>query len=132
MKILIIDDSAFSRELIFKELVALGFNEKEIYQADSGAAAIRKINSDSFDLFLVDLVMPGIDGIRVVKEIRDGQPDARVVVCSGQLCQEALQTLVGMGVHDFLGKPFTQERFRQAIVQNIASVFAGRRTAPLV
>ena len=51
MKILIIDDSAFSRELIFKELVALGFNEKEIDQADSGSAVIRKINADSFDLF---------------------------------------------------------------------------------
>ena len=127
MKILIINDSAFSRELIFQELVALGFNEKEIDQADSGSAAIRKINADSFDLFLVDLVMPGIDGIRVVKEIREGQPDARIVVCSGQLSQEALQTLVAMGVHDFLGKPFTQERFRQAIVQNIASVYDGSR-----
>jgi len=124
MKILIVDDSAFARELIRKELLGMGFGEKEIAIADSGAAAIRKINVEAYDLFLVDLVMPGIDGVRVAKEVRQGQPNARVVICSGQLNPETRQMLSLMGVHDFLEKPFTQEQFRQAIVQNVASVYA--------
>ena len=123
MKILVVDDSTFARELIYKELVALGFEAKEIDVVDSGAAAIRKINSESYDIFLVDLVMPGIDGFRVIKEIRERHPKARIVVCSGQLSQEAIQSMLLQGVHDFIGKPFTQERFRQAIVQNVASVY---------
>ena len=123
MKILVVDDSTFARELIYKELVALGFDAKEIDVADSGAAAIRKINSESYDIFLVDLVMPGVDGFRVIKEIRERHPSARIVVCSGQLNQEVIQSMLLQGVHDFIGKPFTQERFRQAIVQNVASVY---------
>ena len=124
MKILVVDDSAFSRQLILTELIELGFTEKEIDLADSGAAALRKINSGSYDMFLVDLVMPGIDGIRVVQEIRQEHPNSRIVICSGQLSLEALQALMLMGVHDFLGKPFTRDRFRQSIVQNVASVYA--------
>lgn len=129
MKILIIDDSGVTRELIYNELVSLGFDGADIDQADNGATAIRKISDDAYDLFLVDLVMPGIDGVRVVKEIKDRRPQARIVVCSGCINKEAMEMLMLIGVHDFLGKPFTKERFRQAVVRNVASLYSARTTA---
>ena len=88
-KILAIDDNK-DNLTILKALIQDAFLESVFYPALNGKKGIEMAMEFDPDVILLDIVMPGIDGIRVVKEIRDGQPDARVVVCSGQLCQDCL------------------------------------------
>lgn len=58
VRILVLEDSAFMRGHIIKELKDIGFSDSQIHQANGGAVAIQKISEQSFDLFLLDIVMP--------------------------------------------------------------------------
>ena len=71
------EDSDSMRHIIVKNLIATGLREDEIVESNNGADAIAKINSEVFELLVLDIIMDGIDGIEVFKEARIIQPKAR-------------------------------------------------------
>jgi two-component system chemotaxis response regulator CheY len=119
VQILVLDDSTFMRGLLRKELMALGIKENQINDVSTGADALLKINSQTFDLCLLDIVMPGIDGIAVLKELKKVQPKAKVVMCSSHSSTDTIQELMDMGIDDFLIKPFDVGVFKEAILRNL-------------
>jgi two-component system chemotaxis response regulator CheY len=119
IQILIVDDSGFSRLLINKEIMEMGIENCLIQQSGSGADAFRKIKSQPFDLFILDIVMEGIDGIDVLKEVRKNQPTAKVIMCSGTHSDEIIKELIELGIDEFIVKPYKSEVFKKAVCRTL-------------
>lgn len=117
-QILVVDDSAFSRSLIVRELFNIGFGESQVHQADSGETALEKIREKAFDLFIIDIVMKDVDGIAVLEEVKRMQPAAKIIMCSSWNSEEAIRTSVAAGIDAFVVKPHTSEVF-QKVLQRI-------------
>ena len=119
VRVLIVDDSGFSRNLINKELNEIGIENDQIKQSPNGADAISKIKSEPFDLFILDIIMAGIDGIGVLKEVKQNQPNAKVIMCSGSNSDEIIKEVVGLGIDAFLVKPYQSETFKTALCRTV-------------
>ena len=115
VQVLIVDDSGFSRNLINRELNEIGISNEQIQQSPSGADAISKIEFQQFDLFILDIIMAGIDGIGVLKEVRKQQPNAKVIMCSGSNSEEIINEVIALGIDAFLVKPYQSETFKKAL-----------------
>ena len=104
-KILIVDDDAGVRESL-EELLRL-----EDYQADSsgsGEDALEAL-SEGFDLVLLDIKMPGIDGVEVMHEIRKYYPDTRIIIITGYGSLESAIDAIRSGAQDYMLKPYTAD-----------------------
>ena len=120
LQVLIVDDSGFSRNMMTKALLELGFESSQIRQASSGDEALVTMESKRFDLFFLDIVMSGIDGIAVLKEVKKQQPAAKVIMCSGSSSPDLIKDLIAMGIDGFVVKPFKVEDFVRAVCSNIS------------
>jgi DNA-binding response OmpR family regulator len=78
----------------------------EVELAESGSAALERAGARGFDLFLLELGLPDVDGLDMLRELRDRQPDMHVIVVSDRDdCATRVRCLDG-GACDFVGKPF--------------------------
>ena len=114
-QILIVDDSGFSRAMMVRELNGLGIDNSQIKQAGSGDEALTMLEEQSFDLFILDIVMTGIDGIAVLKAVKQKQPDARIIMCSGSSSPELVKESILLGTDAFVVKPYKTEDFIRAV-----------------
>ncbi len=112
--VLVVDDSSFSRGLIQKTLHGLGIANQQIEQAGSGEEALEKMQETKFDLFVLDIVMSGIDGIAVLREVKNTQSAAKVIMCSGSNANEMVDELIELGIDAFISKPFKATIFKNA------------------
>ena len=104
MKLLLIDDDAFLRDMYAMKFKQEGF---EVSVADSGAVALRLIERDpTFDAILLDMIMPGMSGVDLIKEIKSHFPDmdALCVVLSNQGQEEDIQEANAAGADGYIIK----------------------------
>ncbi len=104
--ILIIEDKESMRKMLCKTL------EQEGYEVDSfgeGQEALDKVKEKQFDLVLTDLKLPNSDGIEVLKNIKDIDPDISVIVMTAFGTIETAVQAMKLGAFDFLAKPFDTE-----------------------
>ena len=80
VRVLIIDDQAHVRAAISLTLQAKGY---ETVGANSGATGLREFDHSKFDLAIIDIYMPGIDGVKVIKMLRQRAADLPIVAISG-------------------------------------------------
>ena len=115
-RILIVDDDHELRETI-KEVI-----EQENFQATTAQnadEALALVQHDSFDLIILDMVMPGTDGMNAIPLLRRYSPGSRIVVITAfSTVQNAVQAL-RQGAHDYLSKPFTIETLLATIGKNL-------------
>ncbi len=104
-KILLVDDEKGVIEVCFEMLEALGY---EVEIASSGIEAIKIMDKDEdkIDLVILDMVMPGMNGLETYDVIRKIRPDIRVLVSSGYSKEEELKEMIKKGCDDFILKPF--------------------------
>lgn len=119
VQILIVDDSGFSRAMMVKELNGLGFDNSQIKQAGSGDEALTMLAEQPFDLFILDIVMTGIDGIAVLKAVKQKQPTAKIIMCSGSSSPELVKESILLGTDAFVVKPYKAEDFVRAVCSNL-------------
>jgi two-component system chemotaxis response regulator CheY len=112
-KILIVDDAAFMRMMIRENLKKAGYSE--FSEAGNGNEAIEKYAELKPDLVLLDITMPEKDGLSALQEIRAGDPDAKVVMCSAMGQENMVIEAVKLGALDFIVKPFKPERLLQTV-----------------
>ncbi|MDL4840073.1 response regulator [Aquibacillus rhizosphaerae] len=112
-KILIVDDAAFMRMMIKDILSKNGFDV--VGEAQDGAQAVEKFNELSPDLVTMDITMPEMDGITALKEIKKGNPDAKIIMCSAMGQQAMVIDAIQAGAKDFIVKPFQADRVIEAI-----------------
>ena len=112
LRTLIVDDEPIARQVLREELDS--FDDVEIIgEADNGAAALEKISADHPDLVLLDLQMPTMGGLDVVRNLRRGTHIPVVVIVTAY-DQYALQAFEA-GAIDYLLKPVGGERLAQAV-----------------
>jgi two-component system chemotaxis response regulator CheY len=112
-KILIVDDAAFMRMMVKDNLKKSGFSE--FAEAGNGDEAIEQYQKESPDLVLLDITMPVKDGISALQEIREKDPDAKVVMCSAMGQESMVIEAIKLGALDFIVKPFKPERLLQTV-----------------
>ncbi len=105
-KILVVEDSDTTRKLIAKILTQLGY---AVVEAEDGLAAFARLNEESPDLMLLDIVMPGIDGYKVLSMVRKHEKFRNLPVIMMTSKVSLLDRLRGKmdGSIEYLAKPFT-------------------------
>jgi ActR/RegA family two-component response regulator len=83
--------------------------------ADTGGLALEAFRQKRFDLLVADLRLPDIDGMEVIKQIKEKRPDTEVIVITGYGTTATAVTAMKLGVHDFLPKPFTEDQIKTAV-----------------
>ncbi len=101
-KILIVDDEATTR-LSLAEILQLEAYRVTI--AESGEKALEFLEDEAFDLMLLDIKMPGIDGVEVLKRAGQILPDCKVILLTAHGSLESAIEAVRQGAHDYLLKP---------------------------
>ena len=106
-RILIIDDEASIRESLAGILSDEGF---EPHYAESAEQGLSTLESAKFDLVLLDIWMPGMDGMEALKKIKELYPHLPVIMISGHGSIETAVQATKMGAYDFIEKPPSYEK----------------------
>jgi ActR/RegA family two-component response regulator len=83
--------------------------------ADTGELALQAFREKRFDLLVADLRLPDIDGMEIVRQVRENKPEIEVIVITGYGTTARAVEAMKLGVHDFLPKPFTEDQIKTAI-----------------
>jgi len=116
--ILAVDDNRMGLLKLARTLEAGGHN---VSKADGGRAALDMLGSEAFDLVLLDILMPEVDGFQVLREMKDDAKlrDIPVIVISGLEDMESVDKCLAAGADDFLSKPVEpavlQDRIRKIL-----------------
>ena len=112
-RVLIVDDAAFMRMMIKDILQKNGF--EVIGEASNGIEAVDLYKKEKPDVVTMDITMPDKDGIEAVKEIKNFDPTAKVIMCSAMGQQSMVMDAIKSGAKDFIVKPFQADRVLEAI-----------------
>jgi two-component system chemotaxis response regulator CheY len=110
--ILVVDDAAFMRMMIRDILAKEGYT---IHEAVNGRDAIEKYDELRPDLVTMDITMPEMNGLEALKEIRDKDGDARVLMVSAMGQQKMIVEALEAGAMDFLVKPFQPTKVLETV-----------------
>jgi DNA-binding response OmpR family regulator len=112
MKLLIVDDEKNIRLTLTQTLESA---EMEIDSAVNGEEALQKMESQDFRIILLDLKMPGMDGMEVLKKINETRPDIRVIIITAHGTIDSAVEAMKLGAVDFIQKPFAPEEIRSMV-----------------
>jgi DNA-binding NtrC family response regulator len=101
-KVLLVDDDSEFVETLSDRMTARGL---DVDTATSGPEAIAKVEEGSYDAIVVDLMMPGMDGIETLKQMLKVNPDLQIILLTGHATVEKGVQAVKIGASDFLEKP---------------------------
>jgi DNA-binding NtrC family response regulator len=110
--ILVIDDEEIVRISCRRALVPEGFN---VEVARDGLEGLRLLKEKPYDLILIDLKMPNMDGMEVLENILAMRPDAKVIIITGYSAVETAVKAIKMGAFNYLEKPFTPDSLLEAV-----------------
>jgi DNA-binding response OmpR family regulator len=109
--VLVIDDEVAVNNNIRKILAKKSY---QVDQASSKEEALAKIQANTYGLVLLDLRMPGVNGLELLAAVKSSQPEARVIIVTGYASIETAKEAARMGAVDYLAKPFTPAEIRNA------------------
>lgn len=112
-RILIVDDAAFMRMMIKDILDKNGFDV--VGEAQDGKEAVEKFKELTPDLVTMDITMPEKDGVTALKEIKEIDSGAKIIMCSAMGQQAMVIDAIQAGAKDFIVKPFQADRVIEAI-----------------
>ncbi|HTS17903.1 MAG TPA: sigma-54 dependent transcriptional regulator [Verrucomicrobiae bacterium] len=111
-KVLIIDDEKLVRWSLQQKLSKGGY---EVESAPTGEEGLTLIREDGYDLVLLDLRLPGMDGVNVLQEIRKLEKEVGVIMLTAETSISRAVECVRLGAHNYLCKPFDFEEVRVAL-----------------
>jgi DNA-binding NtrC family response regulator len=101
-KVLLVDDEELFLTTLAERLEVRGM---QVTMATTGVDAVSTVDNQDFDLVVLDLSMPGIDGLETLKRIKAKQPDAEVIMLTGEGSIRTSIEAMKLGAEDFLQKP---------------------------
>ncbi len=104
--VLVVDDEDSLRLLLLRALKRAGYACKD---AQSAEQALEFLKSDSFDLVISDIVMPGMDGLELLRRLKTDSPEMDVVLMTGYGSEYSYVDIMNAGASDYLTKPFNLE-----------------------
>lgn len=111
LKILVVDDEPIIRISAERVLQAEGYI---VESAENGREAMLMTGQNHYDLLLTDIRMPEMDGINLIRLMRQSQPATGIVVITGYPSQETIEEALDLGIVDYVPKPFTPEVLKDA------------------
>ena len=127
-KVLVVDDEEIVRESLGGWLAKDGF---DVTSAPDGRTAVEHFKSAKWNVVLVDLKMPGMDGLQVLEEARKLQPDAAVILMTAYATVDTAVTAMKLGAFDYLVKPFDPEELSILMQKVVAQQSLVRENAVL-
>lgn len=112
--VLVVDDEKNIRMTLSLTLESMGFR---IQTAVNGEEALEKLASNGFWLILLDLKMPGMDGIEVLRHVKKKYSKIRVIIITAHGTIESAVEAMKLGAVDFIQKPFTATEIRELVNQ---------------
>jgi DNA-binding NtrC family response regulator len=110
--ILVIDDEESMRAGCMQTLAENGYRVQAV---ENGHMGLEKASRESFDVILLDLRMPGISGMEVLKKLKENDPDCFVIVITAYGTIDSAVEAMKQGAYDFLTKPFTPEALNSIV-----------------
>ncbi|MFC1744187.1 response regulator transcription factor [Candidatus Riflebacteria bacterium] len=113
LNVLIVDDSRFARRKLSSTLKKFGISK--LQEAENGEIAIEKINEGGFDVVFLDINMPVLSGIDVVKYVKENNVSIEVFMCSSLDTEDNIDEIKNLGVEHFIYKPFSNEKVEETL-----------------
>ncbi|MDA8137547.1 MAG: response regulator [Desulfobacteraceae bacterium] len=119
-RVLLIEDEDLVRQVNHTILTRLGYT---VIAAATGKEAIQKIRDPKclFDVILLDIKLPDMDGLTIYPIARTHRPEAKVIVCSGYALDGPTQALMDVGADGFIQKPFSVERLAEKLNEALSA-----------
>lgn len=118
-KVLLVDDEIDFLEIMSERMKARGI---DVVTCTSAEDALKMIKSEAFDAVILDFMMPGMDGMHALKEIKASRPESQIILLTGHATVEKGVEAMKLGATDFLEKPADLE----ALAGKIKSASARR------
>lgn len=114
--VLVVDDEGANRYSVSKTLQRVGYMVSE---AGSGEEALEAMRNQEYDVVLTDIRMEGIDGVELLRRIKEQSPDAIVILMTGYASLGTAVEALRLGAHDYLIKPSSSQDIRQSVSRGI-------------
>ncbi len=112
IKLLVVEDEDSLRTLLKSELETYGF---AVDDADGGSSAMKSLNSTHYDVVILDIRMPDIDGLEVLRNIRQENLAEKVIMLTGVNELKIARDSLELGANDFLTKPYEFKKLLECI-----------------
>jgi two-component system response regulator PilR (NtrC family) len=116
MRVLILEDEGSLREILSFILEDFGY---KVDEAETLKEAIKKIESEEYELALIDLRLPDGSGMELVKELKRKSPETEVIIITAYASTETIKEAFELGVYDYVEKPFNLEELK-LIIRNVS------------
>jgi len=116
-RILIVDDEIGTRE----SLKMILKNDYEVFLAKNAEEAFLQIKEHSPDLILLDIILPDLDGLRVLEKIKQGEPDAIVIMITATRTVRTAVEAMKLGAQDYVTKPFDIDELRLIVTRALST-----------
>jgi DNA-binding NtrC family response regulator len=100
--ILVVDDEEVVRRAHLRTLESESCNVRAVLDGEQALTAMRQ---ERYDVILLDLRMPGMNGMAVLRKLKEGWPEAEVIVITGYPCVDTAKEAIRLGAYDYLTKP---------------------------
>lgn len=107
-RILLVDDSMMSRMMIKKCLPPS--DQYELQEADGGTRCLALYRESPYDLVLLDLTMPEMDGFEILEELKKMDPNAKVVIVTADIQEKSAERVFALGALEVVRKPTSKEK----------------------
>lgn len=111
-RILVVDDEPLVRDLLVQFLEMRGY---AVHSASSGEEGLALVERDPPDVILLDIIMPGLDGVEVIKTLHSRGFFGGIIVLTGSQSEELLRTAWDLGIQEVLHKPVDLDRLLMAV-----------------
>ena len=113
MKILVVDDEKEACEALAEFLRSENY---EVRTAQSGETALEKVEQDTPDLVLLDIRMPGMDGLEILRRIKDKDESIGVIMTTAVKDRDAIKEALRLGINDYILKPIDLDYLGKLII----------------
>ena len=111
-RILVVDDE----DIVLKSCVrALADPEYEVDTAMDGAAALERIDTGAYDVVVLDIMMPGVNGLEVLQRAKEAHPEVEIVMVTGLSQIDTAVRSIKLGAFDYLAKPFDPDELKLTV-----------------
>jgi len=126
-RILIVDDELVVRDSLGKWFTSEGYTAKP---AGGAREALEVIQQSEFDIALIDIKMPGMDGIELQSRLREADPDLTVIIMTGYASVETAVVALKHGAYDYITKPVDPDELSHLVANAPTQARAARGGAP--
>ena len=116
--ILIVDDEKEIRNSLSGVLQDEGY---DTLTASGGEDALRVVREDAVEVVLLDVALPDIDGMEMIRRVKENRPETEVIVITGYATVDSAIEAMKLGIFDYLPKPFTEDEVKSVVAGAVSA-----------